>query len=164
VKVFCMIVHTAQKGESHLLRVARTTPMKEHPETRAPGFTDLTPRTASFEGRRLVQGREAGGARPESGAQTIPEVNDSTAGSTGLLTAGRAGIRLAAAKVSRKTSGTVRTGECCKEPPAPVKIRDDLLSSSTISCWCKSSVMEMTKNRMTRVQPIAIVFRQWPGG
>jgi hypothetical protein len=39
-------------------------------------------------------------------------------------------------------------------------IRDDLLSSTTISWSCKSSVMEMTKNNVIKAQPIATIFRQ----
>lgn len=145
-------------------RVAWAAPIEKNRETRAPGFIDLTPRAFSYEGRRLFQAREAGGARPQSGAQTIAAANKSAGGSTSLLTAGKAGFRIAEAKGSRKTIGTTRSGEACEELLAPDTIRADLLSSITSSWLCKSSVMEITKNRMTRVQPIAIVFRQWLRG
>src|SRR5260370_38689290 len=46
------------------------------------------------------------------------------------------------------------------EIPDAGTIRDDLLSSIAISWSCKSSVMEMTKNRMIKAQLIATTFRQ----
>src|SRR5260370_19631334 len=46
------------------------------------------------------------------------------------------------------------------ETPDAGTIRADLLSSITISWSCKSSVMEMTKNRMIKAQLIATTFRQ----
>jgi hypothetical protein len=39
-----------------------------------------------------------------------------------------------------------------------IVVRDDLLSSTAICCSCKSSVIEMTKNRITTVHVMAMTF------
>ena len=49
------------------------------------------------------------------------------------------------------------------EIPDTGTIREDLFSSTTISWSCRSSVMEMTKNRMIKAQLIATIFRQLLG-
>ena len=49
------------------------------------------------------------------------------------------------------------------EIPVIGAIREDLFSSTTISWSCRSSVMEMTKNRMIKAQLIATIFRQLLG-
>lgn len=40
------------------------------------------------------------------------------------------------------------------------RIRDGFFSSNRMAWSCRSSVMEMTKNKITRPQPMATIFRQ----
>ena len=64
---------------------------------------------------------------------------------------------------TRNTAGIAWPGAESAEIPDTGTIREDLFSSTTISWSCKSSVMEMTKNRMIKAQLIATIFRQLLG-
>ncbi len=80
--------------------------------------------------------------------------------STGLRTDGKAGTKLARTEFTRKTAEIMWLGMEAAEIPGAGTMRENLFSSTTISWSCKSSVMEMTKNRMIKAQLIATIFRQ----
>src|SRR6266481_794412 len=174
-KCFFMMVPTPQKSNAQWPSFsrgrtnaspppARTAPIENSTETRAPSFIDLLHEHLLSKGGALVQASEAGGARPQSRSQSTAAAYKTCGDSTSLLAAGKAGTTQTRAENSRKTRGTTGPGTAGEEASIPDRMRDDLLSSTKISWSCKSSVMEITKNRMTRAQLIATIFRQWFGG
>src|SRR5205807_22496 len=111
----------------------------------------------------LVQASGAGGARPQRRSRRISVAKMSFEWSTGLRSDGNDGAKLVAEN-NRKTAEIARPGSDGDEIPAAFTIRKDLLSSIAISWSCRSSVMEMTKNRMIKAQLIATIFRQLLAG
>jgi len=84
--------------------------------------------------------------------------------STGRRADAKAGAKLVRTESTRNTAEIAWPGAENAEIPDTGTIREDLFSSTTISWSCKSSVMEMTKNRMIKAQLIATIFRQLLAG
>src|SRR5712664_2836291 len=84
--------------------------------------------------------------------------------SSGLRTDGKVGAQLLRTENTRNTAEIAWPGAETAEIPGTGTIRGDLFTSTTISWSCKSSVMEMTKNRMVKAQLIATIFRQLLAG
>ncbi len=112
----------------------------------------------------LLQASEAGGARPWRRSLTIAAAEMTFGPSTGLRADGKVGAKLARSESTRKTAKIAWPGSEGAEIPVTGTIRENLLSSIAISWSCRSSVMEMTKNKMTRAHPIATIFCQFPEG
>src|SRR5260370_32274734 len=128
---------------------------------RRPPRSTLFPYTTLFRSKDvLVQASEAGGARSWRRWQRIAAGEMAFGRSTGLRSEGRARAKLARAESIRKTAVIAWPGAEAAEIPVVSTIREDLFSSTAISWSCKSSVLEMTKNRMIKTQLIATIFRQ----
>ncbi len=84
--------------------------------------------------------------------------------SSGRRADGKAGAKLVRTESTRNTAEIAWPAAESAEIPGTGTIREDLFSSTTISWSCKSSVMEMTKNRMIKAQHIATIFRQLLAG
>src|SRR5216684_7377821 len=84
--------------------------------------------------------------------------------SSGRRADGKAGAKLVRTESTRNTAEIAWPAAESAEIPGTGTIREDLFSSTTISWSCKSSVMEITKNRMIKAQLIATIFRQFLDG
>src|SRR5260370_10083475 len=84
--------------------------------------------------------------------------------SSGRRADGKAGAKLVRTESTRNTAEIAWPAAESAEIPGTGTIREDLFSSTTISWSCKSSVMEITKNRMIKAQLIATIFRQLLAG
>src|SRR5713226_8123605 len=84
--------------------------------------------------------------------------------SSGRRADGKAGAKLVRTETTRNTAEIAWPGAESAEIPGTGTMRENLFSSTTISWSCKSSVMEMTKNRMIKAQLIATIFRQLLAG
>lgn len=102
--------------------------------------------------------RGTGGARPQAVCCSTVAGNRDSKGCSSQLAANKEREKAAGGRNRKKSVEIARAdAEGAGAPVAPT-IREPFLSS-TRTCWlCRSSVMEMTKNRMTRAQHIATIF------